>query len=214
MDKIHKGILQGSILGNVFGGVNMASRGVGSAVTFDGVSSYVDFGRHAGECFHSPDACSAGITYSMWLWMGDNSNKRRAYILDSGGAAAGYAGCGMKLVDGDLYVLVKFGQGNKHQYTIKAWKQERWEHIAWIWHPTQGFRLYLNGCDTDPGAVKGMARYRTATLQTNKNFPFVLGDEAKSLARKANMKLDDVYIWYQVLTEKDVWTVYINGWPQ
>ena len=217
MDKIRKGILKGSIPGNVFGGVTMASRGVRSAIKFDGVSSYVDFGVHPGECFHSPDACSDGITYSMWLWLGDNSSKRIVIILDSGGTRPGYVGYDMKFSYRDRLVLktsVKLGPNRKYQYRITDWNQDRWEHVSWIWHPTQGIRFYLNGCDTDPGATKGLAGSGYLDVQPNNEFPFILGDSIEKQDKRANMKLDDLYVWYKVLSEHDIWAVYINGWPQ
>ena len=209
MDRISNGVLQGSISGRVFGGVTITSRHGDSAIQFDGVSSYVDFGKHSGKCFHSPEACSAGVTYSMWLWMGTNSGK--AVVLDSGGGKSGYAGFAIKLAATDLIVVVKFGR-SKHKHMMTNWNQDRWEHVVWIWHPVQGIRLFLNGCDTDPDAAKGSFSNEIGNRwERNNNMPFVFGTQASSLSKMANMKLDDMYIWNQVFNEHEVWTLYANG---
>ena len=206
MDIIASGFLHGSIPGFVSGGITIASRDRGSGLEFDG--GYVDYVMHDGACFHTPDACSAGVTYSMWLWIGVNSSK--VLVLDSGSLGRDKAGYSIHWEKQELRVIVKFGQRSKHQYTVKGWIQDRWEHVVWTWHPTKGMEFYLNGCNTDSGAKKGwFSRRRIGNVQPS-NTPFVLGANSRTHNAVGNMKLDDMYIWNQVLTEHDVWTFYVN----
>ena len=209
MDYIVAGILQGSISGGVSGTVTVDTRDAGSGLEFDGVSGYVDFGMHHGECFHSPDACNSGVTFAMWLWVGVNSDK--ALILDSGGFDNGYAGYNIKEKGGVLDVTVKFGNNDKHQYTVTGWNQDRWEHVIWTWHPTKAIRFFLNGCDTDPRGTKEMFLHKKLNdLQPSNNAPFVLGATSRNHDKMAKMKLDDMYIWNQVFTEQEIWTRFLS----
>ena len=214
MDTIVNGVLQGSISGNVIGSVTTASRNADSGIEFDGVTGYVDFGMHDGNCFQSPDACNAGVTFSMWLRAGDNSGT--VVPLDTGSYNVGKAGYCMKLSNRALMVFVKFVSDNgRHRYELDGFNQydqQRWEHIVWTWHSTQGIRVFLNGCDTDPGGKKGRLTYTVLDWMVLSNgVPFVLGARARGFSRKANMELDDLYIWNQVLTENEVWRIYTNG---
>ena len=211
VDNIINSILQGSISGDVSGEITIVPRGAGSGLEFDGVSGYVDFGMHHDECFQSPDACKDGVTFCMWLWMG-NSDSPKVLILDSGGYLHARAGYNMRLGNGVLYVTVKFGDKNKHQYKVNDWNQDHWEHVAWTWHPAKGIRFFLNGCDTDPGATKGMSSHKKLNdLQPSNDASFVLGATSRTHVKMAKMKLDDLYIWYQVFTEHEIWMVYVNG---
>ena len=214
MDIIVNGVLQGSVSGNVIGSVTTASRNTGSAINFDGVTGYVDLGMHDGKCFHSPDACDAGVTFSMWLWAGDNSGT--IVPLDTGSYNEGKAGYCMKLSNRVLQVVIKFvSDRGIHHYKLDGFNQydqQHWEHIVWTWHPTQGIRVFLNGCDTDPGGKKMRLTYTILDRVVLSNgVPFVLGARARGFSKKANMKLDDLYIWNQVLTENEVWRAYISG---
>ena len=211
MAEIFNGVLQGSVSGTVVGTVTITSRNMDSGIEFDGVSGYVDFGMHDGKCFHSPNACNAGVTFALWLWAGDNP--RSVIVLDSGGFTAGKAGYCLKLSRSVLHVVVKLVSNNgKHHYKLDGWNQDRWEHIVWMWHPAQGIRFFLNGCDTDPGATKGRSSYTVLNkVELSNQVSFVLGARARGFRMKANMKIDDLYIWNQVLTENEVWRAYVNG---
>ena len=194
--------------GNTSGGITIASRGSGSGIEFDGVSGYVDLGKHNDECFQSPDVCSNGITYSMWIWTGSG----RMMIIDSGAFDRYTVGYNMQLSNNVLGVNVKFGNNNKHLYRVDDWNQDHWEHVVWTWSPTHGIRFFLNGCDTDPGATKGLFSHKViADVHPSDQVPFVIGATAIGYVKNANMKLDDMYIWNQAFTDNDVWTFYVNG---
>ena len=120
MAEMVNGVLQGSVSGNAVGTVTITSRNMDSGIEFDGVTGYVDFGMHDGKCFHSPDACNAGVTFALWLWAGDNP--RSVIVLDSGGFTAGKAGYCLKVSRSALHVVVKLVSNNgKHPVTTN-WK--------------------------------------------------------------------------------------------
>ena len=213
MDKILHGVLQGSIPGSVIGGTSIISRDMGFAIEFDGVSGYVDYGFYAGECFHSPDACIEGVTFSMWIWSEPHTT-RRVIPLDSGASATGRAGYCINFRKRDEFdLLIKFvGSNGKYKYRVSGWNYDRWEHIAWTWNQTQGIRFFLNGCDTDPGATKEISEYTALSrMQPSDQVPFVLGAQARGFGKNAKVKLDDVNVWFQVLTDHEIWMAYVNG---
>ena len=205
------GTLQGSIPGKLVGNTTVITRDMGFGIEFDGVTSYVDFGIHDGECFHSPDACTDGVTFSMWIWserpMGD------VVPLDSGGYDIWKAGFTIRLWKNALQIGVKFvGDKGKHRYVVKGWNHNRWQHVVWTCNQTQGIRVFLNGCDTDPRATREMYKFQVLrNMRASSGVPFVLGAKARNFARNAKVKLDDVYVWYQVLIDQEIWMVYANG---
>ena len=71
MDVINTNTIPGTFVGHVEGASVLSPvRGViGTAVQlFE--STYINYGQsHSGTCFHNPDECNSGITFSMWLWL-------------------------------------------------------------------------------------------------------------------------------------------------
>ena len=210
MEEIIDGILQGSILGRVVGNTTIISRDTGFGIRFDGVTGYVDFGEHAEECFHSPDPCTEGVTFSMWIW--SEKPVGTVVLLDSGACDVVRPGYAIMLGKSLFHLVIKFvSDRSKHVYKARGWNHNRWQHVVWTFNRTQGIRVFFNGCDTDPGATKGM--YRSQVLRRmlpSNGAPFVLGAKARRFGKKANVKLDDVYVWNQVLTDHEIWMVYVN----
>ena len=77
MDVIDNGILLGDISGALRGGASIRPGKVGLALHVSG-NQYVDYGFHVDKCYHNPDKCSDGITWSLWL----NLHAYESVILD------------------------------------------------------------------------------------------------------------------------------------
>ena len=208
MDDSDGGVLHGCISGVIWGGATIISGKVGSALSLNGNNQYVDYGFHLDKCYHNPDMCRDGVTYSMWL----NMHAYNGVILNSGATFS--AGFG-------YYILVTSGREIKisvktttmyYQYMAPDFPLNEWVHVVFTWSlsNTGLIHLYINGCDADAtnGYAYNMARFVSLTL-TGK---FQLGTGSfNDVFLFADADIDELIFWNQVLQPLEVSQLYIFG---
>ena len=204
MDDIQGTVLQGTIVGTVYGGANIVPGRVGGALRLNGVDQNVKFRSHPSACYHAFQDCPHGVTWAMWLKLDGQQN---SVILDTGGChgAAGYKL--LRYSNGVFRIRVK-NTTYTHDIELEYWELGYWVHLMFSLHPTTGGALYLNGC-----RVTGTAyRYHVyaESRDVNGHVPVVLG--SKLCDRKYSaMDIDSLHIWYDILTPEDVWKFYLHG---
>ena len=208
MDDSDGGVLQGGISGVLQGGATIISGKVGSALSINGNNQYVDYGFHLDKCYHDPDMCRDGITYSLWL----NMHAYNGVILNSGATNAAAFGYYIMITSGrEIKISVKTTKVY-HQYMAPDFPLNEWVHIVFTWTPsnTGKIHLYINGCDADAtnGYAYNMARF--APLTVTGRFEVGTGSFSGVLLF-ADADIDELIFWDQVLRPLEVWQLYISG---
>ena len=204
MDGIQGSILLGTINGTINGGADIVPGRVGGALHLNGTDQNVIFGPYISACYHTFQECPDGVTWAMWLKLEGGTF---SVILDSGGSF--YGATGYTLFKYDTGSL-KFHAKNKthaHILLLRHWEPGYWVHFVFSVHPITGASMYLNGCRVTDRAFIYMvkpspfyAKYR----------PFVLGSYTTNLYYTA-MDIDNLLIWYDILTHEDVLKFYLQG---
>ena len=144
MDEIQDTTVKGSILGSVAGSVALVQGKLGHALSINGINDKVRFGQHQIKCFHTPDACTNGSTFSYCLkWKYVPSS---GFIMHSGGYHYGKRGYAHLLYsDGWMSVWIKSSSSNFQNGDFVS-GSEKWVLIVQSWSPYSGIKLYVNGC--------------------------------------------------------------------
>ena len=109
---------------------------------------YISYGRaHVQTCFHLPQFCSNGVTFTMWLWLESHmSNKHNIIVISAplGGDTSGYVMKYQTSKGGNIRVRVK----NVIQKFLQDGPVEtdKWMHVASTWHSWFYLKSYINRC--------------------------------------------------------------------
>ena len=210
MENISGQILDGSIPGAVFGATSLTAGIAGNALYLGGGGNYVDLGVHPGKCFYDPEACTGGVTFSLWLlvhsgWTGtvfDNGGhgtSSRGYFLRRTGSGTG----GTMMVNIKTNLLTEWYRGPIIPYA-------EWKHVVFTWSRGNGIRGYMNGCDADPDGRHGYYQYQTRTGSFTMENQFFLGRNTQ-IGQYGNQNIDELHIWHEVLQPDQVWQLFLQG---
>ena len=195
------------INGTVINGATITLGQHDGALETNGLNQLVDFGDHSTECFHRPDMCSTGVTYAVWL--------RRMGVgfevfLDTGGLykySIGYA------MFQNTYNYIEMVVTNQMHYyravSMIEWRINHWDHFVWTWNTIEGITVYINGCRLSSEMVTYYVTSRSHTIITYETF--TVGGGSRRDGYNSRMRIDDLFIWHSVFTEKQVWQLYVNG---
>ena len=169
MDEIQTTTLKGSITASIVGGAVLVKGKLKNALSTNGINQAVHFGKHLDKCFHIPDVCGDGSTFSYWLKK--KSGPDSGFIVDSGGfygRARGYAH-----VINSHGIITAYVRNSAYYYFIQAsiGAPEKWVFIVQTWSSSSGVKLYVNGCMLMPSINKLSAR----TVAVSMTFDFVIG---------------------------------------
>ena len=217
MENISGWTLGGSIPGTVFGVTSLTMGIAGKALYLGGSGSYVDLGIHPGKCFSDPEACTDGVTFSLWLmvhsgWTGT--------VFDNGGHGTGSRGYFMRrtgpITGGTVMVQVKTNSLIE-TYRGPTIPYAAWKHIVFTWSRGNGTRGYMNGCDADPEGRHGYYQYQTRKDDVTEERAFFLGKNTQ-IGQYGNQNIDEFYIWHKILQPDQVWQLFLQGgvisaWP-
>ena len=204
MDEIQGTTLKGSIPGSIVGGSGLVQGKLEYALATNGIDQAIDFGKHLDKCFHTPDVCGTGSTFSYWLkW---KSVSGHGLVMDSGGYyrnARGYSHSINRY--GFMDVNVK---DSSYYYKLRASisEPEKWALIVQTWSPSSGIKLYANGCILQANAERITRRYSVA-----RDINFVIGTNSVNPAQWIAMEIDNFLAWDGELIEDEVWRLYVQG---
>ena len=208
MDHENQGVLQGSISGHLIGGASLQAGEVGKALYVNGTGQYVDLGKHETQCFHNPDVCVQGSTFSMWL-KPQQSDILVSTIFDTGARISWSGGYYFGTMGQTLKVAVKTSNV-LYYYKFPlgdSWRHRHWIHVTFTWDRNDGVRFYINGCNTDPGDRHGYAYTIPRTMAWTGYHSFLIGAGLGYF----HMYMDEFYIWHTALTPDAVWQLYSQG---
>ena len=204
MDHINAGVVQGSIPGTIIGGATLTEGVVGNALKLNGVDQYVEYGTHVDECYHTPDLCTDGVTFSFWVIMHGHGQ-----IFTSGNNP--YAvGFFFTYLPGDELFLSALYASAWDNYRIAEWPSNQWRHVVVTWALGDGLTLYLNGCNADPGKSSGFAVTVPRLMRHTRTDQILIG-KANSFGSPASMTLDEFFIWHEILSPDHIWQLYVQA---
>ena len=204
MDDIQGSVLQGTITGTVNGGADIVPGRIGGSLHLNGRDQNVNFGPYTSACYHTFQECSDGVTWAMWLELEGGTY---SVILDSGGATSGATGYTLfQYVTGSLKLQAK-NTTHVHNLQLQYWEPGYWVHLVFSLHPITGGTIHVNGCGVADKAFGYMVRTTNFLAQYS---PFALGSYATNWCYTA-MDIDNLLIWYDVLTHEEVLKLYLQG---
>ena len=204
MDDIQGSLLQGTITGIVNGGANIIPGRVDGALHLNGIDQNVNFGPHTSACHHTFQECPDGVTWAMWLKLEGQQNSK---IIDSGGNLPWSMGYCMHRHKTGWVNIVITNTTHVHILNLRHWELGYWVHLVFSLHPITGGVIYLNGCK-DPAFSYRTLFPRRGTI--TRYYPFIVGSKVSD-RDYAVMDIDNLLIWYNVLTPEDVLTLYLQG---
>ena len=205
MDEIFQGTVPGKFAGVIAGtgSISNVSGIKGQSLSFPR-DAYLSYGMdNVDTCFHLPEHCLHGVTFSMWLWLHENMVGDNNIILSSDKNIYYDVGYRIKYRASNKAVQVKLGAKMTHQMDEIYVDTGRWVHIAFAWHPDDILRVYANGCIAGHAFVNGSTRaFRREEIR--------IGGSGASRVT-AEMKIDDLMVWYKKLKPDQIWFIYEHG---
>ena len=104
-----------------------------------------------------------------------------------------------------MRISVKWRASYEYYYhPVMEMPADQWLHVAFTWAPGKGIRAYLNGCDMDVVDSKGYHSVVDRGTPFSEWFPFML-------TAAAGTSVDELYIWHDWLSSRQIWPFYIQG---
>ena len=208
MDVIRGGYIIGSIDGRVRGSASLVPGKQVNALSLDGINGRVYYGKYFNECFHLPEMCTTGSTFSYWLrYRNPNTGDSHGCILDTGGMYHSSHGYTLRILYPATLGATVIDVANYYVTIANIDNPFDWLFIVHTWSPSTGINIYLNGCIMN-GQMKAMFG-RTQKLRLS--FPFKIGEKVYGDRQRAEMDLDNLMAWDNELTAEEVWQLYVQA---
>ena len=204
MDNVDSDVIQGTILGTIIGGATLTKCVVGNALRLNGVDQYVDYGTHVNGCYHIPDLCTNGVTFSFWVIMHGHG------IIFTSGNNPHTVGFYFNYLAGDSMFLSATHSLGWDKYTSPVWPSNKWRHAVVTWSLEDGLTLCINGCNADPGKSLGFAD-RGPRLLPHTGTERILIGKSNNFAMYTRMTLDEFFIWHEILSPEHIWQLYVQA---
>ena len=210
MDVTNGNEVVGYLDGTLEGGSHLSGGIHGNALYFDGqMHSRVDYGVYTVGCFFDPEQCGQGITLSFWLILQERTADFDT-IINNG--ACGFNGIGFcfYLFQDHNDNNIGFGTRDRtlsHGYSVPQPPDAQW-NIFTITFINGDIKMYINGCDSQPHSSGHIVPRPDPYTE---DFTFHLGDWPIVGGTSPNVALDELMIWYRVLTVDQIWALYMQG---
>ena len=160
---------------------------------------YINYGRdHEQTCFHLPQLCVHGVTFTMWLWLESYRNAARNIIInnsDFGGHTPGYRIRYLPHKGKTLRIQIRNGaQTYLHDIRVET---EIWMHVAFTLGSRGYLESFINGCPAKNSHGRNVS-------DNGRRHNFTLGGIGSAL-----MKIDNILVWYKSLTAQQIWRTYV-----
>ena len=207
MDEILSSVLLGSITGIVTGAPTVAAGKVGGALHLNGINQNVNFGPYNPVCYHTIEMCPDGVTWAMWLKLEERESKH--VILDTGGYFSSAQGYNLVRRTDGVFRVHYSNATHKHRLSLTYWDLGQWVYLVLVLHPARGASsMYLNGCMVGDIALSYSVWPNPAPI--SRYMPFVLG-ASPHFIDYSTMGIDNLLIWYDMLTLQEAWQLYLQG---
>ena len=207
MDAVNERTIPGTFNGTIVGpGAVIEKPGIkGQSLAFP-QDAYVDYvTADTTPCIRQADDCTQGVTFAMWLWLEEGMTGKHNFILRSDLDKGDNLGYRVKyLADRNIVKIKVSTYTTVYQDELRI-EISKWVHIAFTWHLRDGLRVFANGC------TAGHA-YKVVKTSLSSIGIFRIGSASTDLGKcTATMKIDDLLVWYKMLTPDQIWLLYVSG---
>ncbi len=179
--------------------IHAQAAGAGSALTFNGTSTYVSVPNNASLNADSAITVEAWINANAWatnIWQGT--------IVGKDGWGSGEAGYNLRCgANGSLSFNIGTTTSWKEAASTSVMATGRWYHVAGTFDGAF-IRLYINGMLMDSTAYSGLILSSTYDVNIGR-IPYTAGGQ-----RIFNGKIDQVRIWRDAVSQNDLRTWMCN----
>ena len=207
MDAVNGNLLVGSMDGTLLGNARVVPGMYGNTLYVDGQSgSRVDYRVHINGYFFDPDQCTQGITISFWLIFHDDQ-ANYDIIFDTGACRRRSVGYCIVLVTGKNIRVLLLRRAGYRKYVLQSTPIHQWHYWS-VTYNSDDVNVYINGCNSSPFAIE---KYDSPRSEAHtENAEFHIGDwSGGGLA--PHMSIDELMVWYEVLTVDQIWQLYVQG---
>ena len=172
--------------------------------------AYVDMELQNEDCIADISLCTNGFTYSLWLFISPGSfgSFEDRHILYSGRYGEEVM---LEIRHNDdfefIYVLVNIYHENHRIYNAPDILDGRWVHVVFSWSMSSDLNIYINGCKDNQWLFHEDGDWERYTYTSE----FYIGRQPEYELTNFHIKVDEINVWYEVLTDEAVWHLYLQG---
>ena len=198
------GTLNGTVVGNVAQIAGKHEQGIELEP-----AAYVEFDVQNQGCIGDISSCTNGFTYSLWLFVlsGEFDTVEDRHIIYSG-REGDDAMLEIRHKDGFAYTYLSADvyHANRRVNNLPDFRVDRWAHVVFSWLAGGDVNVYINGCKDN----NYMTVESSVVAPTGGN-RFYIGRQIQTDVNDFHIKVDELHVWYEVLTDQEVWQLYIQG---
>ena len=172
--------------------------------------AYVEFEIQYRDCLADISICTNGFTYSLWLFVspGNFGSYEDRHILYSGRYGEEVM---LEIRHNDdfefNYVSVDIYHENHRIYNLPDILDDRWMHVVFSWSMGSDLNIYINGCKDNQWLSREDGDWEPYTYTST----FYIGRQPEYELTNFHVKVDEINAWYEVLTDEEVWHLYLQG---
>ena len=176
---------------------------VDSAFCLEGAE--LNYGKPTAGCFDGVNLCTNGLCVSLWVKFYASKTSPQM-ILDGSCFYPETRGISIFITADGLFCANVFDDNTEYKVWAPYEDLFHWQPIVFTWIVSTDVILYLNGCPvgTKYSKLPHAPKTQTADFKIGGN---LWGGETE----RGNIALDHVLMWYDVLTQDEVWQLYIQG---
>ena len=204
MDEAHGKKVLGYFNGTLEGSASLVTGNRGRALYIDGQqSSHVAYGTYTEGCFFDLDQCNQGITIAFWLALPEMPAYATffqqwrmfgQYITFFGHPCSFVLGVTSR-AGSQLYI-----------YNFKQPVTSVWNSFI-ITYFSGDIKVFVNGCNGEPDSSK----YSVPDAISNPADSAFYISNLPNSGDKVHLTVDELMVWYKVLTEDEIWDLYVQG---
>ena len=172
--------------------------------------AYVDMELQNEDCLADISLCTNGFTYSLWLFLSPGSfdSYEDRHILYSGRYGEEVM---LEIIHSDgydfNYVSVDMYHENRRITNSPDILDGRWVHVVFSWSMSSDLNTYINGCKDNQWLSHEDGDWESY----NDTSAFYIGRQPEYELTNFHIKVDEMNVWYEVLTDEEVWHLYLQG---
>lgn len=187
---------KGSNDGKLSGSFQLTPGIVGSAISLNGESSFVELGYLQHPCLRDPESCTTGLTLMFWIKM--PVFKGNKIILQQGKHRFSRGFTIWTRSKNKKMVGMSVNTRRKTHETTLEWDPRYWTHFTIVWNKRKGdLKVYFN-CTLMSKKVN-VKRTNRGHTQT----PLVLGANREK-KKNTPVMVDEFAIWNDTLTQEKI----------
>ena len=126
-------------------------------------------------------------------------------VLQSGGMYKRAEGFLLMYNSEERHLDIRVKDADTYYFSTPSISPNYWLHLVFNWERGSDIRAYINGCP------ENISFNRTRSLGLIENYPLTIGSEQRRIKDTVDMVLDELKVWYSVLSIDQVRQLYLYG---